>query len=88
MFMLVTLILLSNFKVIYRKRLHSTNEKANNMELINELNYMGKSQEKPNEMEVWGYTIAKRIEKLPEKKRRLCHKIEQLIFDELEFNEN
>ena len=67
MFMLVTLILLSNFKVIYKKRLHSTNEKANNMELINELNYMGKSQEKPNEMEVWGYTIAKRKEKLTEK---------------------
>ena len=39
-------------------------------------------------MEAWGYTMAKRIEKLPEKKRRrLCHRIEQLIFDELELNE-
>ena len=39
--MLATLILLSNFKVVYRKLLHSTNEKADNMELIDALNYLG-----------------------------------------------
>ena len=71
MFILATLILLSNFKVIYRKRFKSTNEKANNMEFIETLNYLEKSQEKPIEMEAFGYTIAKRIDKYPEKQRRL-----------------
>ena len=40
MFILATLILLSNFKVIYRKRFRSTNEKANSVELIETLNYI------------------------------------------------
>ena len=52
--MLAILILISNFKVIYKKRLHSTHEKADNMELIDPLNYLEKSQEKPNEIEAWG----------------------------------
>ena len=51
MFTLATLILLFNFKVIYRKRFHSTKEKSKNVELIEVLNYLEKSQENPNEME-------------------------------------
>ena len=38
-------------------------------------------------MEAWGNLMANIIEKLPEK-RRLCPQIEQLIFDEIEFNDN
>ena len=51
MFMLATLILLAYFKVIYMKYFHFTKEKANNVELIEALNYLQKSQEKPNGME-------------------------------------
>ena len=62
--MLVTLILVSNF----RKYFHSTKEKANNVELIEALNYFEKSQEMPNEMDALGYTMEKKNREVARKK--------------------